>query len=216
MSSSPSPAGRRSGGRRPRAPQGEGTKLRDELIDAAARILAREGRAEAVTLRAVAREVGIAAPSIYLHFEDRDQLLRAVLVRTFADFAAYLEQAYEHAGADPVDRLRAGCRAYCEFATESPNAYAVLFAGLIAPSVSAEGEGMAAFELLVGGVATVMTAGRMPATEPFVVARRIWTHLHGAMALRRALPEFVWQSLDELVDEILIHTGGVTGLRETG
>ncbi len=153
--------------------------------------------------------MGIAAPSIYLHFEDRDQLLHAVLVQTFADFAAFLDAAYVAAGDDPVARLRAGCRAYCQFAAEAPNAYAVLFAGLV--QSTAGDEGMEAFDALVTGVTAVMAAGRMPPDEPFVVARRIWTHLHGAMALRRSMPEFAWQGLDELVEEILTNTGGVTG-----
>ena len=121
----------------------------------------------------------------------------------------YLDTAYARAGADPVERLRAGCLAYCEFAAEAPNAYAVLFAGLIPQG--AGGEGMEAFEALVTGVAAVMAAGRMPPGEPFVVARRMWTHLHGAMTLRRALPDFGWQTLDELVEELLTEVGGIRG-----
>jgi hypothetical protein len=54
--------------RRPRAPQGSGDQLRAEIIGAATALLVGSGNPEHVTLRAVARKVGIAAPSNYLHF----------------------------------------------------------------------------------------------------------------------------------------------------
>jgi AcrR family transcriptional regulator len=41
------------------------------------------GSEAAVTLRGVAREIGISAPSIYPHFADREEILGAVLTRAF-------------------------------------------------------------------------------------------------------------------------------------
>ena len=76
--------GRRRGSGRPartRNPQGQGARLRADLIAAADGILARTGDVEALSLRAVAREVGIATPSIYLHFPDKSALIHAVLER---------------------------------------------------------------------------------------------------------------------------------------
>jgi AcrR family transcriptional regulator len=192
--------------RRPRAPQGEGAKLRAELVEAASGIIARAGTAEAVTLRAVAREVGIAAPSIYLHFADRDELLDAVVVQTFADFGDHLRAAFLAAPADPVAQLRAGCLAYCAFAEAAPHAYAVLFGGAITrrPNV-----GIDTFDLLVEGVAAVISAGRCSPGDPFVVARRVWTQLHGAVTLRAAFPGFPWQPPEDQVEEILTEVAGV-------
>ena len=54
-------------------------------------LIERAGSAEAVTLRAVAREVGIAAPSIYPHFADRDAIVTAVVARVFDELAAAIE-----------------------------------------------------------------------------------------------------------------------------
>jgi Bacterial regulatory proteins, tetR family len=62
----------------------------------------RAGSAEAVTLRAVAREVGIAAPSIYAHFPDRDAVLMAVVVRIFDELTEAIAKGVESAGQDPV------------------------------------------------------------------------------------------------------------------
>ena len=54
--------------RRPRSPRGDGGQLRADIIEAARQILAETGAPEELTLRGVARQVGIAATSIYLHF----------------------------------------------------------------------------------------------------------------------------------------------------
>ncbi|RYF62338.1 MAG: TetR/AcrR family transcriptional regulator, partial [Cytophagaceae bacterium] len=49
---------------RARNPRGSGARLRGEIVAAAATLIARTGSDQAVTLRSVAREVGISAPSI--------------------------------------------------------------------------------------------------------------------------------------------------------
>ncbi|MCC7367563.1 MAG: TetR/AcrR family transcriptional regulator [Chloroflexi bacterium] len=112
--------------RRSRNPHGQGARLREELIAAADRILAETGDLEAMSLRGVARAAGVAAPSIYLHFPDKYALLHAVLGRRFAQLGAAVREAAMQPDA-PAEMLRAGCLAYCRFATEHPNAYRVLF-----------------------------------------------------------------------------------------
>ena len=54
---------------RQRNPRGQGERLRDDIIEAASRLLA-DPAAPPLTLRAVAREVGVAATSVYLHFDE--------------------------------------------------------------------------------------------------------------------------------------------------
>src|SRR3954452_14772283 len=113
-------------GRRARNPQGQGGRLRAELIEAAGRLLALTGDVDGLSLRAVAREVGIATPSIYLHFPDKRSLVQAVLASRFTELEQTIRAAVAtEAGA--AEQLRAGCLAYCQFAIEHPNAYRVLF-----------------------------------------------------------------------------------------
>lgn len=104
--------------------RGMGGKLREEIIRAAVRLVERD---EAVpTLRAVAREAGITAPSVYGHFDDLQQILRAVKVRTSAALTEHLRESI--AGIeDPVERLRAVCHGYAEFGFEQPQRYRLLF-----------------------------------------------------------------------------------------
>jgi AcrR family transcriptional regulator len=112
--------------RRARNPQGQGGRLRADLIEAADRILSRTGDLDGLSLRAVAREVGVATPSIYLHFPDKRSLVLAVLTVRFEQLADAVRTAVAQATGS-AEQLRAGCLAYCRFATEHPNAYRVLF-----------------------------------------------------------------------------------------
>jgi AcrR family transcriptional regulator len=68
------------GRRRPNA-RGQGERLREEIISAAVSMLDDLADDEALSLRAVARVVSIAATSVYLHFPDRDALVLAAMER---------------------------------------------------------------------------------------------------------------------------------------
>jgi AcrR family transcriptional regulator len=190
---------------RERNPQGEGSRLRDELIAAAGRLLAADGDVDALSLRGVAREAGVAAPSVYLHFASKEALLRAVVG---AHFAA-LQQAIEagvSSGRDPTSRLLAGCLAYCRYAGEHPRSYQLLF-NTPRPDIKDPGfagtSGAAAFQTLVDGVAACIATGVARPGDPFRIATDIWSALHGAASLRRATTGFPWPPLEDQVRGIL-------------
>jgi AcrR family transcriptional regulator len=217
--------------RRSRNPHGQGGRLRAELIAAADRILAQTGDVEALSLRGVAREVGIATPSIYLHFPDKAALVQAVLEARFEQLRLAVRAAAEtHAADGPAAQLRAGCLAYCRFATEHPNAYRVLFGrrpgrdltlpaktltppgGEVSPgAASSLPVGAEAFGFLVDGVSRCMAADLAPQVDPMRIATSVWTALHGIVALRGSVPHFPWPPLEQQVDDVL---RGIVGLRE--
>jgi len=114
---------------RTRNRRGEGGLLRDEIVAAAERLLEREGDEDAITLRSVAREAGISAPSIYAHFADREAILDAVLDLAFDRLHSLATETVSAVpGDDPVSVLLAGCHAYADFAQREPARYRVLFA----------------------------------------------------------------------------------------
>src|SRR3954471_1001502 len=89
------------GSGRTRNRRGEGALLRDEIVTAAERLLEREGNEEALTLRSVAREAGISAPSIYTHFADRDAIVETVLDIAFQRLRGVVLHSAEQV-TDPV------------------------------------------------------------------------------------------------------------------
>lgn len=193
--------------RRPRNPQGSGARLRGELIAAAARLLDRTGDEEALTLRAVAREAGVAAPSVYLHFASKDDLIWAVVAAHFEELRQAIVAA-KTAEEEAVAQLRAGCLAYCRFGLERPGAYRVLFQ---TPRGSTPDQliGLEAFATLADGIAACMAAGAAPPNDPTRIATTVWAGLHGIVSLRQAMPRFPWPPVESMVNDVLV---GLVGL----
>jgi AcrR family transcriptional regulator len=195
---------------RSRNPRGEGARLRDEIVRGAAEILDEVGGEEAVTLRAVARRIGIAAPSIYRHFADRDEILLAVVQDAFAELKARLEHAHNEGPPDPVAKLRFMCAAYLDFAEERPRRYRILFGGLwsaekaqehpvIAPDAAEIG--LDVFALFVQALQDCVDAGVSRSEAVFVDTAALWAGLHGLGELRPATPMFPWP--EELLDNLI-------------
>ena len=194
--------------RRQRNARGQGARLTEDIVTGALALIERTGSAEAVTLRAVAREVGIAAPSIYPHFADRDAIVTAVVARVFDELAGAIKAGAAAAGPDPVDQLVAGCAAYVDFGLSHPARYSVLFAERHGPAedycqpvaLGPDGRpvlewGAEAFSLLLQAIQDCVTAGRSASTDVLADATAVWVALHGTVTLRTTLPRFPWPPL---------------------
>jgi AcrR family transcriptional regulator len=184
---------------RERARRGEGDRLREEILEATERLLARTGDEDAVSIRAICDEVGVTAPSIYLHFADKEALLLEVCRRDFAAFDDALDAA--SAGVvDPLEALRRRGRAYVAFGLAHPEQYRVLFMSTRRTHrLDGAVVGSAAFNHLVAAVERCIDAGAFRPVDPVHAAVTIWSALHGITSLLIAMPEFPWP--ETMVDE---------------
>ncbi|MHA3701146.1 TetR/AcrR family transcriptional regulator [Jatrophihabitans sp. YIM 134969] len=196
-------------GPRARNRRGEGAQLRDDIVSAAGTILERTGRDDAITLRAIARTIGITAPSIYLHFDDREQILRALIVSTFDRLTDALRPAT--VDPDPVVRLHAIGHAYLAFATEHASLYRVLFerhhdaAGVLRPEAPNDVTtmvGAEAFGILLHAVDDCRESGKSTAVSAEAAATAWWVGLHGLATLRASMPYFPWPPLTPQLDDL--------------
>ncbi|GAA4857019.1 TetR/AcrR family transcriptional regulator [Saccharopolyspora rosea] len=96
-----------------------------EIRQRARDLLVASGR-EAVTLRAIARELGITAPALYRYYDSREELLRRLCDDICDDLAAELHAKL--AGEDFLDRVFAVCRTFREWALAHPDEFALVFA----------------------------------------------------------------------------------------
>jgi AcrR family transcriptional regulator len=179
--------------------------LRQQLLEAATTSVEARG-ARQLTLRALARQVGVSAPSVYLHFPSLDHLLAAVVRQAFADLTEATNAAARDL-ADPADDLRARCRAYCRFALEHPHLYQLMFQDDL-PRIFANDPdstpGRRSFENLTSAVQRCLDAGLCPAhDDPFRLASLIWTAEHGLVLARISRPSFPWADIDSLVNEMV-------------
>jgi AcrR family transcriptional regulator len=186
-----------------RNPRGEGDRLRQELITAANHLLRSGETIESLSLRAVAREVGVAATSVYLHFDDKASLLLAVYQRHFADLADALNCAIAEQD-EPAARLRAMTLAYRQFAVDYPDTYQVLFTMPAATAASGTpGPGAPILDIVREVIAECTDAGLIHPGDPYQVALCLWATLHGLITLRATRPQVAWPDQDALFDTAL-------------
>ena len=190
--------GRKAGSptRRERNAHGSGQHLRQELMDAADRLLAAGATPESLSLRAVAREAGVAAPSVYLQFENKDALIDAVVAKRFGQLAEQVTASL--AGeTDPFTRLVRGCEGYIAFAQEHPSAYRMIFAITIPVRDPDVPTGRDVFQLLVDATYACLPPDHASPEKAFATATDIWVAMHGMVTLRRHLPAFPWPDTSE-------------------
>jgi len=205
--------------RRTRNRRGEGGRLRGELVSAASTLLETISGEDALSLRAVARQAGVAPQSVYLHFADRRELMTAVYAVRFGELSAELSSAASAAQArGPGARLVAICHAYCAYALRHPGRYRVLFGNAGAPGWEPEAmPGLATWRFFRAAVRDCLdTAVDDGSADGTAVC--IWAALHGLLTLRRDRPSFPWPDLDMLIDTVLaahLHLPGPTAADDT-
>ncbi|MFG2099095.1 TetR/AcrR family transcriptional regulator [Micromonospora echinaurantiaca] len=150
-------------------------RVRAEMIDeikaVARRHLTTDGAN--LSLRAVARDMGMVSSAIYRYFPSRDDLLTALIIEAYDALGAAVEAA--DAGCDRLDlrgRWHAACRAARRWALAHPAEYALLY-GSPVPGYAAPDDTIGPAQrpplTLVGILRDGSAAGRIeppPATEP--------------------------------------------------
>ena len=163
--------------RRTPARRGEGERLRREVVEAAIALIADRGD-EAVSMRAIARAVGVTPPAVYLHFADKRELMLAILDHVFADLGRALEQADT---GEPHARVRALVRAYVSWGVTHPGRYKISYEGAIARELPTDSERPFARPHLER--LTRATAAIRP-DDALRTATRLWACAHGVVSLR--------------------------------
>jgi AcrR family transcriptional regulator len=194
-------SGQQDGGRRPRNRRGEGGRLRDELIEAAQRLLSTAEQEADVSIRAVTRAAGAAPQSFYLQFASLDELLYAVYAVEYEKLRQILARAASQAP-DPQARLMAVCTAYCRYAQAQPGRYRAL-TGVRGQPRHREWDsrplpGAPAFAVILDAVAQALAAAGSSA-DPFLAAATLWAALHGLVTLRASRPAFPWPPLADMI-----------------
>ena len=113
---------------RPRVRRGsvaDADRLRDELLSAALALFIESGL-EAVTMRAVATQVGVSAMTPYRYFEDKGHLLRGIWQYVLS--AAWQQMLAASQGvADAQDRIRAQVNAFIDYWEANPQHYRLVY-----------------------------------------------------------------------------------------
>ncbi len=178
--------------------------FRERITDAATHLFAEQGF-EALTMRAIAIEIGCSPMTAYRYFDGKDDIFTSVRARAFARFADNQEAIARAKHADARSKLAALGRAYIDFALAEPDSYRVMFE-LTQPGVSADGElaeqGLRAWTPLYEAVRACVAEGEL-AGDPLVHAHLCWAKVHGLVTLHLSGKLQMGAGIGELYDCVI-------------
>jgi AcrR family transcriptional regulator len=146
---------------------------RQQIIEAARRLLEEQGP-EALSMRNVAAEIGIRAPSLYEHVTDKRALESAIIADALNEQGeAQLAFLDHYEGDDPLPGI---AKNYREWALAHPHLYRLVFSRDLDRSEPA----VAAAEQFAAQPMRRVTGGDIPA------GRAIWSFAHGMVSLELA------------------------------
>lgn len=172
------------------------------------------GGLEALSLRRLARQLGVTAPALYGYVNSKQDLLGAIAEAEIGRLAAGFAEVDD---ADPIDRIRSHSRAYITYARQNPELFQVML--LAPPALPDSGlpeESVApsttmAFATAAGAITDAIAAGALTATDPQMVALMLWSGAHGVATVLQLgfdLPvELEDAMIDEMTDRLLAGYG---------
>lgn len=180
---------------RQRSARGEGDRLRTDLLDAAADLIAEHGSVDGISLRAVARRTGVSPTAVYRHFSDHVELLQASVRHCWDNFLQVLETACNGEG-DSFDAFERCGVGYAEFALRYPGQYRVMFSHHIEIEAETTIVANATFLILVDLVKQMLQVlgdGR----STHIVAVQVHTWIHGIVGLSSSHPDVEWPPIHD-------------------
>ncbi|MCA3253287.1 MAG: TetR/AcrR family transcriptional regulator [Pseudomonadota bacterium] len=156
--------------------------LRAAALERAAQ-LAADGGTGALSLRQLARDLGVSPAALYRHFADKDALLDGLAQRALAALESAARDALARAGGDQADaaeRLAALGRGYLAFARAHPDAFRIVFE--LRPKAGRDPVEAAPYLLLLEAVTALAPPGA-DAARVRRAALAAWAFVHGLATL---------------------------------
>ena len=202
--SSPSPAAKPRGRPRaePQAREAAHAAARDRFCEAALALFDRGG-IDAISMREVAREMGLSTMAAYKYFPSKDHLLQELRTRAFQQLERVLRDA--ESPTDPAASFEAVLVAYLRFGHEDSRAYRLMFdywvydnpATLLEAFGDSARRQSGAWEVLLRGVQAHFAATGARG-EPLVAAHLVWASLHGLVSLEASRKLVFGKAFDDL------------------
>ncbi|MFN9879564.1 MAG: TetR/AcrR family transcriptional regulator [Planctomycetota bacterium] len=171
--------------------------LEQAIIETGRRMLERSGVAE-VSLRGIAKQIGVSHQAPYQHFASKADVLLAIRNAGFAKLAEETRRATAKHPRSPRLQLEEAAVSYVRLALESPAVYQLMFGGQIRPDQVADEDQADAREAFAALAAIFQPTGEPLTKANNVRTRLVWAMVHGIASLR--INGFLADQTEELVD----------------
>lgn len=188
--------------------------LRNALLEAGVEMLKEEG-IESLSLRKLARKVGVSHNAPYMHFADKEAVLAAIAQQGFQLLGEAIDAGQQQVINEPFEtRLMTAARSYVSFALKHPNHLMVMFGQLDSSDYP---DLMETAHITFGKLVQIMRDGQQSGDlkdyPPEQLALQLWMNVHGlsALLITQKIPDYARQALsDEAITELsvrMLYTG---------
>jgi AcrR family transcriptional regulator len=189
--------------------------MRQNICDAALAIFRRHGFA-AVSMRAVAQELGVSTMSTYNYFASKDELFLEVRSRLFRQLSDYLSA--RAVSLDAHERLEQICRAYISYGLTHGPEYQLLFDAwqfedyreVITKFGPERLRDPAPWDVMIRCVASFLTSTGNDAS-PARTSHLIWAQMHGLLALHHAHKLVFGVTVQQLIQDCIVAIFRIVG-----
>lgn len=190
--------------------------LRQRLLESARKILLEEGQRN-FSLRKIARESGVSATSIYLHFDSKDHLIHVLMEESIDRLNDKLEDSIK-GSTDPIEKLNILARVYVRFALENTEEYQIIY--MISSDRMSRypkekfRKARRGYEMVTEVLEEGVRKNLLDEDHPRVAAYTFWAQLHGVMSVvlskrldnRLEQKEFIEQAIEHIIHGFHVRT----------
>jgi len=183
--------------------------LREDILEVSRNLLVKDGFGK-MSMRKIANRAGVSATSIYLHFQNKDELLLALIESSIAKLSSALEKNLIDSD-DSITKLEKMAQSFMDFALENPQEYEIIY--MVRPEEMPKfpkekfQQIRKIYQLLADIISEGKRAGALNVDDPLMSSYMIWAQLHGVASviisrrLDTRIPdeEFVSQAVDHIV-----------------